>query len=167
MFNHQPSKYICPFCLIAKEIENQYVYTQKSDIVYRDKHIVAFIASHWWSKDPGHVIIIPIEHYENLYEIPDAILCRIQRLSKRIAIVLKEIYKCEGTTLTQHNEPAGYQNVWHYHLHIFPRWTNDELYKHDEKKPLIDPQLRKVYATSLKKYLHKHLKNFRLTDISN
>jgi histidine triad (HIT) family protein len=40
---------------------------------------------------------------------------------------LKETYRCHGTSVRQHNEPAGNQDVWHYSLHVFPRYAGDNL----------------------------------------
>jgi histidine triad (HIT) family protein len=44
---------------------------------------------------------------------------------------LRRAYACDGTSLRQHNEPAGNQDVWHHHVHVFPRFTGDELYRTD------------------------------------
>jgi len=41
---------------------------------------------------------------------------------------MKQAWKCDGVSTRQHNEPAGNQDVWHYHMHVFPRWDNDDLY---------------------------------------
>jgi histidine triad (HIT) family protein len=44
---------------------------------------------------------------------------------------MKAAYHCDGISTRQHNEPAGNQDVWHYHLHVFPRYTDDQLYLND------------------------------------
>jgi histidine triad (HIT) family protein len=92
---------------------------------------MAFVASHWWENNHGHVLVVPILHYENLYELPDDTGAAIFAMSRRIALALKRGYRCDGVSTRQHNEPAGYQDVWHYHLHVFPRYTNDRLYPAD------------------------------------
>jgi histidine triad (HIT) family protein len=115
-----------------------------SDIVYRDTDLTAFISPHWWSNNPGHVVIIPNEHHENLYVTPDALLGAAAVLSKRVALTLIEAYGCAGTSVRQHNEPAGGQDMWHYHLHVFPRYVGDDL--HGGVPELITPEQRSPYA---------------------
>ncbi len=48
---------------------------------------------------------------------------------------MRAAYPCEGTSIRQHNEPAGGQDVWHLHVHVFPRYAGDRLYaRHDEAR---------------------------------
>jgi histidine triad (HIT) family protein len=154
MHHHEPSNYKCPFCFIIRGIEGDFPYTKQQDIFYRDDTIIAFIASNQWPNNKGHVIIIPLEHIENIYEMPDEILAKIHTFSKKIAIAIKEIYKCDGISFRQHNEPAGGQDVWHYHLHVFPRYINDNLYLNDKLIYLTKPEDRKPYADKLKDYFN-------------
>ena len=73
--------------------------------------------------------MVPKAHYENLYDLEDPAALDIHRLTRRIAIVLKEVFDCDGTSTRQHNEPAGNQNdLWHLHVHVFPRFEGDNLY---------------------------------------
>jgi histidine triad (HIT) family protein len=96
--------------------------------VYHDHRITAFICRDKWPNNPGHVLIIPNRHYENIYTLPVPLAARIQECAQAIALALKRIYHCDGTSTRQHNEPAGGQDVWHYHLHVFPRYYDDNLY---------------------------------------
>lgn len=77
---------------------------------------------------------------------------KIFDMSKKVTIALKNTYKCDGTSTRQHNEPAGNQDVFHFHLHVFPRYKGDNLYlKHkDTYWPTEDE--RKLYAEKLKEY---------------
>ena len=105
MFNHEKENYICPFCLLLKGIQHEKVYSAQSDIVYHDEFVTALIASHQLHNNPGTVIIIPNEHIENLYDLPDDISSKIHQLEKKIAIVMRTAYPCEGNVIRQHNEP--------------------------------------------------------------
>lgn len=156
MHNHEPENYICPFCLLVQGIENEKVKSKQDDIVYKDKFITALIASHWWPNNSGHVIIVPNEHFENIYDISEELLVKIHQLEKKMAIAIKETYKCDGVSSRQHNESAGGQDVWHYHLHIFPRYENDKLYENISNKILSNPKERKGYADKLKKYFNNN-----------
>lgn len=152
MYNHQPEDYICPLCQISRG-ETTVKGSSEDDIFYRDEFITAFIAGKWWRSNPGHVIIIPNQHIENIYDMPEETGHKISDFSKQVAIALKDTYKAEGVSTRQHNEPAGNQDVWHYHLHIYPRYEGDDLYLNhkdtywptsDEKKPYVD-KLRKYF----------------------
>ena len=128
MHNHAPPNYVCLFCLVAQGIENEQVYTVASDIVYRNASVTAFIASHQWPRNHGNVIIIPNAHYENIYDLPVSYAAKIHEAAQKIALALKAVLECDGVSTRQHNEPAGNQDVWHYHLHVTPRYHGDELY---------------------------------------
>lgn len=156
MYNHEPDRYICPFCLTVNRVENEHSYTKQADVVYRDEYITAFIAASWWKNNKGHVIIVPNKHIENLYDLPSDLSHRIHDLEREIAIALKETYKCDGVSSRQHNEPCGNQEVWHYHLHVFPRYKNDNLYKTDRESS--KPEERVRYAEKLREYLRRKIK---------
>jgi len=150
LYSHAPEGYICPFCLIVEGIENEHVQTKQSDVIYRDEFITAFVNVATWGINKGNVIIIPNHHYENLYNLPSDYSIKIHDFEKKVAIAFKEVYKCDGVSSRQHNEPAGNQDVWHYHLHVFPRWKNDNLYAMERTTTTIDE--RTVYAEQLKSY---------------
>lgn len=128
MYNHAPQNYICPFCLVVQQIKNEHVYSVESDVVYRTEAITALISANQWANNHGHVIIIPNEHYENIYDLPLHFATKIHEAARKIALAMKTAYNCDGISTRQHNEPAGLQDVWHYHLHVFPRYPNDNLY---------------------------------------
>jgi len=153
MISHQPEEYNCPFCLVVNGIENEHVLTRQDDIIYKNAYVTAFIASHWWPNNKGHILIVPNRHYENIYEIPDDYICGVHKLEKRIAKALKIVYKCDGVSSRQHNEPAGNQDVWHYHLHVFPRYRGDNLYETCRENS--NAKERKDYANRLREYLEK------------
>jgi histidine triad (HIT) family protein len=154
MFNHAPDNYRCPFCMLAAGIEDEKLHTLEQDVVLRDEFVLAFIASHWWANNPGHVLIISRIHYENIYDLPTEAGIKIFEASQRMAVAMKRAYNCDGISTRQHNEPAGNQDVWHYHLHIFPRYVDDRLYLNHESRRLTTPQERSFYAEKLRKALH-------------
>ncbi len=153
MHNHAPKNYHCPFCQLATGIDFDQGHSLQSDIVYKNKSVIAFIARDQSSNNLGHVLIAPIKHYENIYDLPDDISAKIHQLEKRIAIAIKKAYKAGGTSSRQHNEVDGGQDVWHYHLAIFPRYKNDELYLNIYKRMRVAPEERKKYAAKIKKAL--------------
>ena len=152
--SHAPAGYACPFCLVAAGQDDDGLWTKQPDVVYRDDTITAFIASSWWPQNAGHVLVIPNGHFENIYDIPDDVLGAVQVAGKRIALALRATYGCDGTSFRQHNEPHGDQEVWHYHLHVFPRYEGDELYR--SRKRNTSPEERIPYAAKLRAYLDGH-----------
>lgn len=151
MHHHAPQGYVCPFCLVIQGIENEHVRTKQADVVYRDEMITAFVCASFWEHNKGHILIVPNQHFENLYDLPEEYMNPIHRFEKTIAIAFKHAYHCDGVSSRQHNEPAGNQDVWHYHLHVFPRYKNDNLY---ETKPSAStPEERAIYAQKLREYL--------------
>ncbi len=150
---HQPQGYRCPFCRVAAGEDLRDDYTKQTDLVFRDATLTAFISSAWWPENAGHVLVIPNEHYENVYAMPDDVLAAVQIAGKRIALTLREVYGCEGTSFRQHNEPGGDQEVWHYHLHVFPRYRGDRLYARTYERRDTTPEERAPYARRLREQL--------------
>ena len=151
MFSHEPKDYLCPFCdwLAGNETE----YKQNSDIVYQNELVTAFVSPKWWLNNPASVIVIPNGHAQNLYDISDESLAAVYSVVKQVAIAIRNTYAdCAGTSVRQHNEPEGNQNVWHFHAHVFARYKNDRLYQNHDKKQFVDPSRRKEYADMLKDY---------------
>ena len=151
MFNHEPAEYNCPFCLLVQGGESKY--NKQSDIVCQNQFITAFVSPRWWPENAGHVLIIPNEHYENIYDLPVEYGQKIQEIARNVALAFKHVYKCDGVSTRQHNEPAGGQDVWHYHLHVFPRYAHDKLYQTKARPEFLTQHERAAYAQSLKSYL--------------
>lgn len=92
-----------------------------TDIVYEDDTVLAFM-----DMDPvntGHVLLITKEHYLDVDEIPDEQLAHLMVVSKKIVAALKKIYKPDGYSIMQNG--GKFNDVGHYHLHIFPRYEKD------------------------------------------
>lgn len=73
----------------------------------------------------GHALILPKNHYANLYELPDESAAEVMKLAKKMACIMRDKLKCDGFNLVQNNgEPAG-QTVFHFHMHLIPRYKDD------------------------------------------
>lgn len=74
----------------------------------------------------GHALILPKEHYPNLYELPDELAGKAILLAKKMIVKMTKALGCEGFNVVQNNgEPAG-QTVFHFHMHLIPRYKNDQ-----------------------------------------
>ncbi len=155
MYNHAPKDYVCPICVGIGRKENDQTLISQSDIFYKDSFITAFIGGRSWPNNPWGVIIVPNEHFENLYDISEEVLSKVYLFAKKVAIALKEIYNCNGTSTRQHNEPAGNQDAWHFHVHVSPRYKDDKLYQLNDQKRWSEPEERKPYADKLREYFSK------------
>ncbi|MCT2007681.1 HIT family protein [Micrococcus lylae] len=143
-----PEGYVCPFCgLVAGDCSDPGNRCELEDVVYQDEDLVVLIACDGFGDHEGHAMIIPAQHYENLYEMPDRVLQRTALMARQVALAIKRAWNSEGTSTRQHNEKAGNQHVWHYHLHVFPRYSGDMLYR--QLRHAVDPAVRAVKAKEL------------------
>jgi histidine triad (HIT) family protein len=150
MYNHAPTKYICPYCLFVEGKESRQIPLQQTDIVFRTANLTAFIATRKWINNQGHVLIIPNEHFENIFDLPPALSEPLHTLTRNIALAMKTEYRCDGITIRQHNEPAGDQHIWHYHLHVIPRYKDDDF--HNSRRVPFEASERAEYAQRLKNW---------------
>ncbi len=153
MYSNTPENYICPICIGLSGEESERTLMRQSDVVYKDDLVTAFINSFFVGKNPGHVIVVPNTHYENIYDLPVSVGARVFEISQKISLAMKKVYSCDGITIRQNNEPAGDQHAFHYHLHIFPRYTDDGYNNTGGEKRLADPIEKKEYAEKLKPHL--------------
>jgi histidine triad (HIT) family protein len=121
--------------------------------VWRDAETTAFISPRWWPGNPAHVIVIPNDHFANLDEIPEPALAAVYATAKRIALALKGTRDCDGTSTRQHNGSGAGQDVFHFHVHVFPRFTEDGLYARDAEFRWSSPEERAPYAERLREAL--------------
>ncbi len=155
MYNHAPKDYKCPICAGLQGVESNDTLIKKDDIIYKDELVTALINSFSIGNNPGHVIIVPNKHVENFYDLDPSTGQKILELAKKIALAMKATYHCDGITILQNNEPAGDQHAFHYHLHIFPRYSEDDFKSQQIAKHLASPAERKKYASLLKPEIEK------------
>jgi len=98
-------------------------------VIFESKYSVGFLGLHGNEDSGPTVLVASKKHYENLYDWPSEVVTDSFILAKKIAIVLKQEFEVDGTTIWQHNEPAGNQDVWHFHLHVKGRLKSDSLNK--------------------------------------
>ena len=148
MFNHEPPGYHCPFCLIAGGGGDGV--NDPRTVVTRTERALAVISPRWWPNNHGHALVVPTDHYENLYDIPPAAGHAVHDLVRDIARAMRTTYSCDGISTRQHNEPDGNQDVWHYHVHVFPRYHGDRLYESRAQQEFGSVDERIAYATKLR-----------------
>lgn len=108
----------CPFCKIANN-------ELPSRIVYEDDEIVAFLDRRPITR--GHTMIIPRKHYENLLTIPPELAGKITSTAQHLATDYAAILKADGFNLRLNSGTVAHQEVMHYHLHLVPRYADDQV----------------------------------------
>lgn len=108
----------CIFCKIANgEIPSATLYENEDFRVMLDIGPASF----------GHTLILPKKHYADIYELPDELASRVMVLAKKVAEALKQALELEGLNLLQNNGSLAGQTVYHFHLHLIPRYQGDEV----------------------------------------
>ena len=92
--------------------------------VYEDEYLRAIMDAAPANK--GHIIILPKSHAANIYELEDEYVSRTFVLAKKLAVALKKLTGCDGVNILQNNGEAAGQTVFHFHVHVIPRFKNDD-----------------------------------------
>jgi histidine triad (HIT) family protein len=108
----------CIFCAIASG-------EGPGEIVQEDEHTVAFMDINPWTR--GHALVIPRKHAKNIFEIEDEELARVMSAVKRLATRIRDSLDADGINLLNSAEPAAWQTVFHFHVHVIPRYEDDPL----------------------------------------
>lgn len=106
----------CIFCKIANgEIPSRTLYEDELFRVVLDLGPVA----------KGHALVIPKEHFDNIYELPEDWCAKAFCLAQKMAKQLTEKLHCDGFNIMQNNGEIAGQTVFHFHIHLIPRYEND------------------------------------------
>lgn len=73
----------------------------------------------------GHALILPKDHYKNIYEMPEDVVAAAFVLAKKMAIKMTDALGAEGFNLVQNNNEVAGQTVFHFHIHLIPRYSDD------------------------------------------
>lgn len=106
----------CIFCKIANgEIPSKTLFEDEKFRVILDLAPAA----------KGHALILPKEHFANIYELPEETAADVIKLAKRMVTRMTEKLSCDGFNLVQNNGEIAGQTVFHYHMHLIPRYEGD------------------------------------------
>ncbi len=134
----------CIFCKIANgDISSKTLYEDDMFRVILDINPAA----------KGHALILPKKHFADIYELDQDTAGEVFVLAKRMAAVMKEALGCEGMNILQNNGEIAGQTVFHFHIHLIPRYKEDEIGFHMEGKGEPDYSLddvQKVIVEGLK-----------------
>lgn len=106
----------CIFCKIANgEIPSRTLYEDDAFRVILDLSPAT----------KGHALILPKNHFRNLYEIDEDTAAKVLPLAKKMAVAMTEKLGCDGFNVVQNNNEVAGQTVFHFHVHLIPRYTDD------------------------------------------
>ncbi len=110
----------CPFCRIASG-------KATASTVYEDAAIIAFMDLN--PANVGHTLVVPKEHWENIYEVPERVLAEVAEVAKRVSGAVKKTVGAGGISILQLNGRAAGQSVMHFHVHVIARFVGDPISK--------------------------------------
>lgn len=108
----------CIFCKIAAG-------DIPSATIYEDNDFRVILDIEPASK--GHALILPKEHYANLYELSDDLAAKALIVAKKVITKMTGILGCDGYNVVQNNGEAAGQTVFHFHIHLVPRYKDDNV----------------------------------------
>lgn len=118
---------MCIFCDIINNQINSYK-------IYEDDIVVAILDIA--QVTTGHCLVIPKEHYSNIFELPDHVSSHIFKVVTHISKMLKEKLNFTDLNLLNNNGPLAEQTVNHFHIHIIPQYLNENVsFFHLSKEP--------------------------------
>lgn len=118
-----PIDYNCIFCaIVAKRAPAAIVYESAEAMAFLDIRPVV----------EGHTLVVPKKHCRNLFDLDDESGCAVMHASRVVARALRAAFNADGLTVLQSNERAGGQTIFHYHVHLAPRFYNDGLMSRTE-----------------------------------
>ncbi|MCP4142820.1 MAG: HIT family protein [Chloroflexi bacterium] len=116
----------CIFCEISSG-------NAPASFVYKDKDVFGIMSLE--QPNPYKVLIIPHAHVENIYELNDDLAASVFQATTKVARAIRDASNCEGLNIVQSNGKAGQQDVFHFHLHILPRFFDDKIIFDWDNKP--------------------------------
>ena len=133
----------CIFCkIVRKEVP--------ASIIYEDSEVMAFLDIRPLSE--GHTLIIPKEHYETIFDIPEDLLMQVHKAAKHIAVAVKVGVNANGISIIQQNGRAANQDIFHLHVHAIPRIEGERLPHFNDSVIASREKLDQV-ATKIRKNL--------------
>jgi histidine triad (HIT) family protein len=90
---------------------------------FEDRDVVAFLDIQ--PVNPGHLLVVPRQHYESLEDIPHALAMHLFEVAMQLSPVVKQVAAADGMNLVVNSGAAAGQDVFHYHVHVIPRRADD------------------------------------------
>jgi histidine triad (HIT) family protein len=110
-----------PDCIFCRIVAGE----APAHVVAEDARTMAFLDR--GQATEGHTLVVSRSHASDLWEISEEDAAAVMVMARRVARTLEQRLAPDGLNLMQSNRPAGWQDVFHFHLHVIPRWSGDGL----------------------------------------
>lgn len=128
----------CIFCKIAAgEIPSYTLYEDEDFKVFLDVCPTTY----------GHALIVPKEHYKNLFELDTQTAAKMLPIAKKVGSAMMNTLNCDGLNLLQNNGETAGQSVFHFHTHLIPRYKDDQLKIIFDQNSLTEENAKKLVET--------------------
>ncbi|MDX9690859.1 MAG: HIT family protein [Acholeplasmataceae bacterium] len=94
-------------------------------IVYEDDLVVAFLDISQATK--GHTLVVPREPFQNIFEMPEDLAAHVFKVATKLSTGIKSAFQAIGMNILSNNGEIAGQTVFHFHLHLIPRYEKDEI----------------------------------------
>ena len=133
-------------CIFCKIVQKQ----APSSIIYEDDYVMAFLDIR--PVNEGHTLIIPKEHYADIFDTPSELLGKVHQVTKKVAVAVKQAVNVDGISIIQQNGRAANQDIFHLHVHVIPRYTGEWVKPFHELQTTTQSQLDQI-ALKIKQHL--------------
>jgi histidine triad (HIT) family protein len=108
----------CPFCAIVER-------EAAAELIGETERALSFVDGN--PANPGHMVVVPKAHAADIWELSASDGAAVWALTQQMAVLARRAYQPDGLNLFQANRRAAWQDVFHFHVHVVPRWDGDGL----------------------------------------
>ena len=125
----------CIFCKLSNGVI-------PTNALYEDEVVKVIFDQNPASK--GHVLILPKNHFDNAYSMDEQTAGHVFQIAVKLAGALKKALNCDGLNIVQNNEAAAGQTVFHFHMHLIPRYAGDHAIQDWDHLSLSDEEMKEI-----------------------
>ena len=130
----------CIFCKLANGVF-------KTNTIYEDDYFRVILDAS--PSNQGHALILPKEHFDNIYELNDEYSSKLMPVANKVSKAMRDLLKCDGLNILQNNGEVAGQTVFHFHMHLIPRY-NDDSVNINWTPGSVDDDFAKDYVAKMK-----------------
>ncbi len=134
----------CIFCKIVRK-------QAPACIIYEDETVMAFLDIR--PLNEGHTLVIPKKHYVDIFDIPKEQLSKVHKVAKQVSSAIKKAADSDGISIIQQNGKAAGQEIFHFHVHMVPRFDGQKLPSFSTLK-----EVERAKLDDMAKKIKQHLK---------
>jgi len=126
-------------------------------MIYEDETVMAFLDIR--PLNEGHTLVVPKKHYVDIFDTPEYQLNKVHTTAKIVSIAVKKTTNADGISIIQQNGKAAGQDIFHFHVHVVPRFEGQKLPSFSALE-----EVERVKLDSIAKTIKQQLKNLNCVD---